>query len=314
MTTRRLTDRLVDLDSLTVLDRVAATGSLSGAAGALGVTQQAVSARVRSLERAVGQRLVARSASGSVLTDAGRLLVDLGAPVLEASGRLEAAAQALRQDGGTLVVAASQTIAEMLVPQWVMSSRERSPGTAVRLVAGNSEAVIDAVRSGSAHLGFIETPAVPTDLASATVHVDELAVVAAPGHPWAERGSVTADDLAATALLVREPGSGTRATVDAWLAADGRTPAEPAAVLESSAVIRAAARAGIAPAVLSLRTIRADLDAGLLVRVAVDGPAFSRPFTAVWTEPLSAAAAEFMVTAASPVAGDGGRGAAVRRS
>lgn len=313
MTTRRLTDRLVDLDSLTVLDRVAATGSLSGAADALGVTQQAVSARVRSLERAVGQRLVARSASGSVLTDAGRLLVDLGAPVLEASGRLEAAAQALRQDGGTLVVAASQTIAEMLVPQWVMRSRERSPGTAVRLVAGNSETVVDLVRSGSAHLGFIETPAVPTDLASATVHVDELAVVAAPGHPWAARGSVTADDLAATALLVREPGSGTRATVDAWLAADGRTPAEPAAVLESSAVIRAAARAGIAPAVLSLRTIRADLDAGLLVRVAVDGPAFSRPLTAVWTEPLSAAAAEFMVTAASPVAGDGG-GAAVRRS
>jgi DNA-binding transcriptional LysR family regulator len=121
-------------------------------------------------------------------------------------------------------------------------------------------------------------------------------------------------DLAETALLVREPGSGTRATVDGWLAAVGRTPAEPAAVLESSAVIRAAARAGIAPAVLSLRTIQADLDAGLLVRVAVDGPAFSRPFTAVWTEPMTAAAAAFMAIAASPVTEGGGRGAEVRRS
>lgn len=314
MTTRRLTDRLVDLDSLTVLDRVAATGSLTGAADALGVTQQAVSARVRSLERAVGQRLVVRSTTGSVLTDAGRLLVDLGAPVLEAAGRLEAAARALAQNGGTLVVAASQTTAEMLVPQWVIRSGQRSPETAVRLVAGNSETVADLVRTGSAHLGFIETPAVPSDLASTTVHVDELAVVTAPGHPWAARGSVSAQDLAATALLVREPGSGTRATVDAWLAAAGRTPAEPAAVLESSAVIRAAARAGMAPAVLSLRTIQADLDAGLLVRVAVDGPAFTRPFTAVWTEPMTAAAAAFMATAASPVVGDGGRGDEVRRS
>ncbi|MFX5684454.1 LysR family transcriptional regulator, partial [Acinetobacter baumannii] len=58
MATRRLTDRHLDLDTLEVLERVAHTGSLSRAAESLGITQQAVSARVRVAERLVGQPLV----------------------------------------------------------------------------------------------------------------------------------------------------------------------------------------------------------------------------------------------------------------
>jgi molybdate transport repressor ModE-like protein len=309
VTIRRLTDRLLDLDSLVVLDQVASTGSLSATADALGVTQQAVSARVRGMERALGQRLVDRSSAGSVLTDAGRLVVALGAPVLEAADRLEAAAQAMREDDGPLVVAASQTIAELLVPGWIIWFRSASP-TTVRLVAGNSGTVVDQVRSGTAHLGFVETPSLPVGLATATVQVDELVVVVAPDHPWASGAVLSPGALAATPLLVREAGSGTRATVDRWFAAAGLGPAAPAAVLESSAVIRAAARSGIAPAVMSLRMVESDVAAGTLVRVAVDGPTISRPFTAVWSEPMSPAAAAFpevvgggRTTAVPPAAG-----------
>ena len=69
---RRLTDRTLDLDTLEVLVRVAETGSLTRAAEVLGVTQQAVSARLRAAEQAVGQPLALRAASGTALTDAGR--------------------------------------------------------------------------------------------------------------------------------------------------------------------------------------------------------------------------------------------------
>ncbi len=113
---RRLTDRTLDLDTLEVLVRVAETGSLTRAADVLGVTQQAVSARLRAAEQAIGQPLAHRTASGTALTDAGRVVLGLAVPVLEASRRLEAGVAALREPAGSLVVAASQTIAELLLP------------------------------------------------------------------------------------------------------------------------------------------------------------------------------------------------------
>lgn len=100
---RRLTDRILDLDTLEVLVRVAETGSLTRAAEVLGVTQQAVSARLRAAEQATGQPLAHRTASGTALTDAGRVVLGLAVPVLEASRRLEAGVAALREPAGSLV-------------------------------------------------------------------------------------------------------------------------------------------------------------------------------------------------------------------
>ena len=183
--TRRLTDRILDLDTLEVLERIAEAGSLSRAAEDLGVTQQAVSARLRVAERAIGQPLVRRSPTGSLMTDAGRLVLELAGPVLEASRRLEAGAAALRQPTGSLVLAASQTIAELLLPRWLLEFRQRTPEVSVQLIAGNSATVTELVRSGAAQLGFVETPASTATLSSDVVTEDELAVVVAPDHPWA---------------------------------------------------------------------------------------------------------------------------------
>ncbi len=203
---RRLTDRTLDLDTLEVLVRVAETVSLTRAADVLGVTQQAVSARLRAAEQAIGQPLAHRTASGTALTDAGRVVLGLAVPVLEASRRLEAGVAALREPAGSLLVAASQTIAELLLPGWLLAHRAIAPDASVRLIAGNSAAVIDLVRSGAADLGFTETPAAPPDLSSLVVDEDELVVVVAPHHPWASASGITADDLAETPLLLREEG------------------------------------------------------------------------------------------------------------
>ncbi|WP_261974987.1 LysR substrate-binding domain-containing protein, partial [Curtobacterium sp. B18] len=91
-------------------------------------------------------------------------------------------------------------------------------------------------------MGFTETPAAPPDLSSLVVDEDELVVVVAPHHPWASASGITADDLAETPLLLREEGSGTRATVEAWLDRAGFRLVAPAAVLETTGIIRANAR------------------------------------------------------------------------
>lgn len=284
--TRRLTDRVLDLDTLEVLERIAEVGSLSRAAQALGVTQQAISARLGVAERAIGQPLVSRTASGSTMTDAGRVVLGLASSLLDASRRFEASLAALQQPAGALVVAASQTIAELFLPGWLLQHQGREPGMAVRLVAGNSTAVIDLVRSGAAHLGFIETPSDLVGVSSSIITADELVVVVAPSHPWAHLASISVEQLAATPLLLREEGSGTRATIEARLRQAGLTPAAPAAVLETTGIVRANARAGIAPAVMSLRTIDTDLASGTLIQVPLAGPPLLRPLRAIWVDDL----------------------------
>jgi molybdate transport repressor ModE-like protein len=283
---RRLTDRRIDLDTLEVLVAVSTAGSLSAAAAALGISQQAVSARIAVVEQLLSTPLVVRSVRGSKLTETGTLLVELAAPVLDAADRLELGIAALRRPAGDVTVAASQTIAELLLPGWLLRLRELAPEVSVRLLAGNTDDVIAAIRRGDAQLGFFEGPSNPPGLSAEPMATDDLAVVVAPTHPWATRSSVELAEVAATALLLREVGSGTRAAVESWLTAAGYTLQAPAAELGSNAIIRATACAGVAPAVVSARSVIAEVQDGRLVPVPVRGGAPTRCFSALWSGSL----------------------------
>src|SRR6478735_633461 len=128
--------RVPDLDSLTLLIRVASAGSLGQAAVEHGISQPAVSARVKSMERLVGFPLVTRSSRGSTLTTEGSLLADWALDVLHAAEVLGAGIGSLRQDRqGRLRVAASLTVAEHLLPLWLVRLATTRPETAVSLSA-----------------------------------------------------------------------------------------------------------------------------------------------------------------------------------
>jgi len=142
------------------------------------------------------------------------------------------------------------------------------------------------VRSGGCDVGFVESPDVPGGLNAAVVAHDRLLVVVAPGHPWARRRRpLPVAELAATPLIVRESGSGTRLTLDSVLRRLGLAPVAPALELSSNAAIRGSVVAGVAPAVLSNLAVADALRAGDLVTVAVDGVDLRRPLRAVWRDP-----------------------------
>lgn len=200
-----LSQRMPDLSALQTLAAVQELGSLSSAAHRLGLSQQGVSSRMTFLEAQVGAPLLVRTARGSTLTDTGALIAGWAAEVLAAAERLDAGMASLRAESVRhLHVAASQTIAEYLLPQWLVALRrqQESLGTVpskVQLSVANSAAVAELVRSGAAPLGFIESPNLPVGLASCTVRYDDLVLVVAPDHRWARRRSaVTPAELAAT--------------------------------------------------------------------------------------------------------------------
>lgn len=243
------------------------------------------------MEEMIGSELLLRSARGSELSPAGRLVSEWATDVLAAAERLDAGVTSLRsQTARQLDVAASLTIVEYLLPRWLVALRTRQeasavPVTQVGLTAANSEVVIELVRSGKVSLGFIETAVLPAGLRVRSIGFDELKVAVAPDHPWATRRTpVTVAELVTTPLVCREPGSGTRTTFELLLstAANGATIAPPRVELSSTAAVRTSIAAGTAPGVLSALAIADDLALGRLVTVEVDGLSLRRQLSVIW--------------------------------
>lgn len=278
-----LAHRVPDLGALELLLTVARVGSLSGAARRLGITQPAASSRIRAMETRLGVTLVDRSPRGSTLTAEGALVTDWARRVVEAAEAFDAGAQALRgRRDSRLRVAASMTIAEYLLPGWLIALRGERPGTAVSLHAGNSADVARRVLAHEADLGFVEGLTVPDGLDSAVIAQDRLVVAVAPTHPWARRtGGVEPAELAGAPLILRERGSGTRQVLDAALVPSGGL-AQPLLELASTTAVKAAAVSGAGPCVLSELALVDELASRRLVAVPVTGAPLARALRAVW--------------------------------
>ncbi|MPY35512.1 LysR family transcriptional regulator [Streptomyces adustus] len=275
---------LPDLHALELLVAVAETGSLSQAAARFAISQPSASARMMTLERRLGVKLLLRTTRGSRLTPAGLVVTDWARGVLESAAAFVEGTAALRsRQEGRLRVGASLTVAEHLVPGWLLALRESAPHLHVGLEVSNSRKVIEGLRHDTLDVGFVEGPCIPRDLRSTVVGRDRLLVVVTPDHPWAHRSDpVPGGELAATALVLREPGSGTRETLETALEPYGGV-ATPLLELGAIAPLRSAAASGVGPAVLSAMAVQDDLAEGRLVSVPTEAELrLDRVLQAVW--------------------------------
>lgn len=281
-----------DLDSFEVFLAVGETGSLGGAARELGLTQQAVSRRLALMESRAGIPLATRTTRGTELTAGGKFVFDCAQRLLEVARDIDANLGALRQEHHEqITVMASPTVAEFLVPLWMLSLKlaEAQEGHSlpkVVVAAGTSLEAIASVREGNADLGFVENPGAPVGLGHCVVGQDEMVVVAPPDHRWARRSSaVCAEELAKTPLVSREAGVGIRDSLTLALRkalGDDMTQAPPLLELPSTGAMRAAVLAGAAPAVMSRLSVSDDVTAGRLCEITVPGLDLRRQFRAVW--------------------------------
>lgn len=289
-----MSDARPELEHLRLLVAISDHESLGAASRALGIAQPNASRSLRRLERQLGLSLVLRGPTGSRLTPQGAVVVHWAREVVEAAERLVAGAKALSAEANaSLAVAASMTVAEHLVPTWLSEFRTVDPPVRVNLKVCNSREVFERIQHGGCDLGFVESPTVPRGIRWTVVGQDELLVVVAPTHPWSRRRRpLTPEELAATPLVVREVGSGTRVSLEHHLT-DHRL-VEPAVELSSNAAVKVMAASGAAPAVLSRLAVAQAIEAGELVAVPVEGLRLSRRLRAVWRGDLTPPAAEFL--------------------
>lgn len=281
-TQRPPVENWLQLPALRLLVGIGEQGSLSAAARAAGMAQSNATRSLKTLERRLGYPLVTRSTRGSTLTREGALTAEWARDVLDGVERLAAGAAALADEGQVkLAVGASMTIAEHLLPGWIGEFRARMPSVETKLRVMNSAQVLDAVAAEEVALGFVETPEIPAQLQSVTVWTDRMTVVCGSGHPWASRARpLGLDELAGTALLEREAGSGTRAFLDQLI---GPQRTEPLMELNSNAAICQGVVTGLGPAVLSALAVEGALRSNRLVEVPVHGQPLEREFKAVWS-------------------------------
>lgn len=303
-----------ELSALEMLKAVNDLGSISAASKKLGLSQQAVSSRMRYMESAIGATLLSRTPRGSTLTETGVLLAGWAEKVLAAAELLDAGIASIRSSGvRELKVAASQTVAEHLLPHWLVALRREQESfgitpTVVELKVANSQDTAALVRSGKATIGFIESPHLPADLKSAVVREDDMVVVVATKHPWARRKSpISVSELSRTPLVTREHGSGTREALAHLLLAAGATElVEPLVELSTTAAVRSSISAGTAPGVLSALAVRDDIALRRLVKIAVNGLVLRRPLTVLWQGGSllpEGPARDLSAIAAKPIAG-----------
>ncbi|WAC29096.1 LysR family transcriptional regulator [Ancylobacter sp. SL191] len=270
------------LEQLRIFVAVAEREHLTKAAQALNLTQSATSAAIATLEATHATRLFDRIGRRIALTEAGRLLLVEARAVL---ARVAAAEQVLVDlsglTRGRLALAGSQTVANYWLPEIVQRYRALYPGIEVRIEIGNSDEVAARVRDGAADLGIVEGGGEDGALAARPVAEDEMVLVAPVVHPWTWKPPRTAEALGAGPWVLREPGSGTRAIFEAYLAARGLAPGALNIVLEypSNEAIRAAVEAGSGATVISRRVVDSAIRAGTMA--LIDLPMPSRRFIAL---------------------------------
>ncbi|GAB0117644.1 LysR family transcriptional regulator [Acidisoma sp. 7E03] len=271
---------MMTLEQLRVFTAVAERQHMTRAAEALGLAQSAVSAAVAGLESRYGAKLFHRVGRGIALTEAGAVFLSEARAVL---ARAEAAELVLSELGalkrGTLTLQASQTIASYWLPRHLAAFRQAHPGVEIALTIGNTAQVAAAVHEGAAELGFIEGAIEDPALISEQVARDQLVVLVAPDHPWAEQRGFDPRRLAEGEWVLREPGSGTRSVFEAAIEGFGLAPSALKIVLElpSNEAVRGAVEAGLGATALSASVAAPSLEAGLLQAVDLRLP--DRPFS-----------------------------------
>ncbi|WP_395397998.1 LysR substrate-binding domain-containing protein [Novosphingobium sp. BL-8A] len=252
------------LEQLRIFIAVAEREHVTAAAKALHITQSAASAAIAALEERHAVKLFDRVGRGIALTEAGRLFLAEARGVL---ARADAAETVLEELSGLrrgrLRLVASQTTAAYWLPPILAEFQARHPALRVELAIGNTDQAAARVREGEADLGIVEGRIDDPVLAQWPVGEDRLVLVGAT--PFAE-GRIDARWLRRARWIMREPGSGTRSSLDAHLREHGVDPAalDVALVLPSNESVRTAVEAGAGVAALSSLVVAPALAAGTL--------------------------------------------------
>lgn len=252
------------LHALAVYLAVVERGTMTAAAEAEGLSQPAISAQVKALERYYGTRLMERNPRGVTLTPAGQIVAEQGRRILNLVSDLDRSLASLEGlQAGRLVIGASSTVGEQLLPEVLGQFRCRYPDIELQLSIGNSSQIVQSVKDRTFDLGIVGRVDPDPELVARPVFDDHLDIFVAPESPFAGRQGLSVADLMAETFILREQGSATR---DLALHCLSRLDCRPRGVIEigSNEAVKRAVSIGLGIGILSTHTTVVDQRAGMI--------------------------------------------------
>ena len=233
--------------------------------------QPSATKHLKTLEAAVGERLVQRYGRASALTEAGEVVATHAQRVLDTLDGMQEELRALRDaERGTLTLAVSTTPGSYVLPSILECFAERHPRVDVDVVIGSSRWVSGRVARREVSLGLAGEVDWPDGVLAEPFLDDEVIGIAAPGRLALRHGRATVEQLAAQTLLVREPGSSTRAISERFLARVSYRPAKRWE-LDSNEAIKRSVRAGLGIGFVSKLVVAEELERGELEAFEITG-------------------------------------------
>ncbi|MBE3588341.1 MAG: LysR family transcriptional regulator [Thermoanaerobacteraceae bacterium] len=263
---------------LKVFVTVAEKKNFSRAAEVLNLTQPAISQHIHALEEHYRARLFDRSNKKVELTQAGAILYSYAQKILTLHQEAERAVTDLIElVTGKIVVGASMTIGEYVLPRLLGAYARKYPEVELAMTIGNTSIVFEQTLEGTIDIGLVEGPVEHAHLQVEPFLTDEMVLIVPPDHPLAGKPVATVEDLSRCTIILREEGSGTRLAAENALR---QLNARPARILQlgSTQAIKEAVEAGLGISFLSRWAIRKELALGTVKPVRLKDTTITREF------------------------------------
>ncbi|MBO9605352.1 MAG: LysR family transcriptional regulator [Paenibacillaceae bacterium] len=275
----------MNLHAMRIFHAVAEAGSVTQAAAALLLSQPAVTAQLRNLERELGLALLQPHGRGIALTDAGAKLAEQAKRLFRLERAIEEEMAALRLGrGGRLRIAATSLPARALLPGWLAGFKREHDGVEIELATGNAAFARQALlryeadvaliggggggREGAGELGGSEGVQAHDGIRQEWLLEDEFWFVVPGGHPLAGK-QASLERLADEPFLVREPGSRARERLMALFIGRGLRQPRVGLQLSGWPETAQALKSGYGAAFASALEVREEVERGQLGRVIV---------------------------------------------
>ena len=263
----------MELQHLRTFRAVAEALNFTRAAERLNLTQSAVSHQIKALESSLGEPLFIRAKRGVTLSEAGRVVLGYAERILAEADALRervAGTDAGKRVGRVRAAAATQAFVHLFAPLFEAFMRAH-PGIDLtfRTTVSTDETLADLLE-GRADVGFASLPVYSPNLQVTELFEDELVVIVACDHPFAERGLVRVEELRGARLILFERGASIRRATDQFFSAAGFL---PTLALESndSYFIKLMVERGMGISLLPSWTVREELGARRLAEVRIEG-------------------------------------------
>lgn len=276
---------MLDLHKLNIFAAVVRSGSFSGAAEQLLMTQPAVSQHMQELEASLGTLLFERGRRGVSLTPAGEKLAEYTQAILRLVAEAESAvADVEHLPSGRIAVGATPGVSVYLLPEPVQEFQSRFPHLNVQVQTATTPQILDGLLRARLDLGLVEgeldEPS-PMAIDVQPLHAVDQLLVVGHKHPWWGRASTEIEALDGQTFVMRQRSSQTRVWLDGVLQ-DFHVRPRIGAEFDNMESIKRAVANSMSVTVLPEYAVHAELETRTLWPVAIAGHPLQRTLKLVW--------------------------------